>query len=359
MTSQHTSFLHLCQCFRGELPGNVDWMALISLANQTLTIPALIDVIERYPDDIPSDVRNYVFEICERNAVRNDRLSAQLVEAVEALNREQITPVVMKGSAVLVSSHHRKTAARIISDLDLMVPPEQAKAALSCFTKLGYGIHYEAADGEPKWYADLQRPGDVGMIDLHQKPPGHGFFYGMSGDVTQNCELLSWRGASVYIPSPTYHALMLVIHDQFQDADYWVGKIDLRHLLDLRDLANASDGVDWKRLALLAPGDLARNAVETQLVALSALLGVDVPSELCSRTIPNIQHWRRMLQIRLPALSRVFLLTALLDYRNYRAVLGVSGEPASAFKLTRRILPRLDTVRSLMGLLREQRVGKI
>lgn len=334
-------------------------MSLIGLANQTLTTPALIDVVERYPDDIPPDVHDYVIEIFERNVVRNDRLSAQLAEAVTALNKEQITPVLMKGSAVLALSHHRRTGARLISDLDLLVSPEQAKAASSCLGKLGYGVHYEAPDGEAKWYADLQRPGDVGMIDLHQKPPGHDFFYGMSGDVTQNCRLLPWRGASVYTPTATYHALMLVIHDQFQDADYWVGKIDLRHLLDLRDLANELDGIDWKRLALFIRGDLARNAVETQLVALSSLLGVNVPSELRSRAIPQIQHRRRMLQIRLPALRRAFLLTALLDYRDYRAVLGVSGELASGFKFTRRILPRFDTVRFLAGLSREQRAGKI
>lgn len=358
MTSQHTSFVHLCQCFRGELPRNVDWMSLIGLANQTLTTPALIDVVERYPDDIPQDVHDFVVEIFKRNAVRNERLSTQLVEAVTALNAEQITPVLMKGSAVLASSHCR-IPARLISDLDILVLPDQAKLAANCLGKLGYSVHCEAPDGAPKWYVDLQRPGDVGMIDLHQKPPGHGFFYGMSGDVIQNCRLVSWRGVSVYVPSSTYHALVLVVHDQFQDADYWVGKIDLRHLLDLRDLANESDGLDWKLLSVLVPGELARNAVETQLVALSLLLGVNVPSEFLSRAIPRIQHRRRMLQMRLPALRRAFLLTALLDYRNYRAALGVSGDLTSGFKLTRRVLPRFDTVRFLVGLSGEQRAGKI
>lgn len=358
MTSQHTSFLHLCQCLRGELPNGVDWMSLIGLANQTLTTPALISIVERYPKDIPGDVHDYVCEIFERNVVRNDRLSAQLAEALVALNREKITPVLMKGSAVLVSSHARGPA-RLISDLDILVSPNEAKAASRCLSELGYSVHYEAPDGAAKWYADLERPGDVGMIDLHQKPPGHGVFYGVSGDVTQNCRPLSWNGASVYIPSGTYHALMLIIHDQFQDADYWVGKIDLRHLLDLRDLANEPDGIDWQRLALIVPGELARNAMETQLVALSSLLRVNVPPELRSRVIPRIQHGRRMLQIRMPALRRALLLTALLDYQNYRAVLGASGDLISDLKLTRPILPRLDTVRFLAGLSREQRAGKV
>lgn len=359
MGSQHTPFLDLCQCFRGEVPDDADWMSLISVANQTLTTPALMDIIERYPESIPPDVRQYVLEIFERNVVRNARLSTQLTEALSALNEEKITPVLLKGSAVLVSSRPRRRGVRLISDLDLLVSPEEAETAANCLRKLGYGIHYQAPDGAAKWYADLVRARDAGMIDLHQKPPGHGFFYGLSGDVRQNCRLLSWMGTSVYIPSSTYHAFMLIIHDQFQDADYWVGKIDLRHLLDLRDLAQEPDGIDWKRLAFLAPGRLARNAMATQLLALSSLLGVDVPSELRSGAVPRIQHRRRMLQIRLPVLSRAFLLTALLDYKNYRAVLGVSGEVTPGFALTKRILPRIDTARFLLGLSREQRAGKV
>jgi hypothetical protein len=318
-----------------------------------------VETVARHPERIPADVRDYVLEIFERNVARNERLSTQLAEALAALNGEKITPVLLKGSAVLVSACPSRTGARLISDLDLLVSPAEAEVALNCLHKLGYGIHSRAPDGAAKWYADLVRPGDAGMIDLHQKPPGHGFFYGMSGDVTHNCRLLSWRGTSVYIPSPTYHALMLIVHDQFQDADYWVGKIDLRHLLDLRDLAHEPDGIDWKRLAFFFPGKLARNAMATQLVGLSGLLEVDVPPELRSGAVPRIQHLRRMLQIRLPALRRAFLLTALLDYRNYRAVLGVSGAVTPGFALTKRILPRLDTARFLLGLSGEQRAGKL
>ena len=206
----------------------------------TLTTPALQDVIERFGGEIPADVRRYIGEIFARNLVRNDRLAAQLKEVLAALNACGITPTLVKGSAMLATSSRMKMGRRLVSDLDLVVSPDEFEAAFDCLLRLGYGVLYRAPDAAAKRFADLARPGDVGTIDLQQCPPGHRFFYSAAGDIKFHRHLQR----SAYIPSPTYHALMLIIHDQFQDADYWVGNIDLRHLLDLRDLANSPGGID-------------------------------------------------------------------------------------------------------------------
>lgn len=359
MVSQSASLSHLCQCFRGAMPKHIDWMSLIGLANQTLTAPALQDVVERYPDAIPHDVSRYINEIVARNLVRNDRLAAQLMEALVALNTNGITPVLLKGSAILATSPRKQVGRRLISDLDLLVSPDETRSAFECLLRLGYRVHYAAPDGAAKWYADLERPGDVGMIDLQQSPPGHRFFYSAAGDIRQHCQRLSLERGSAYIPSATYHALALIIHDQFQDADYWVGKIDLRHLLDLRELANSPDGIDWKHLASLTPGKLAKNAIETQLVTLNALLGVDVPHGMRTRLMPRLQHWRRTLRARMPALRHAFFLLLLFDYGNYRAEVGLEERMAKHLKPEARILPRMETARFLLDLSREQRVGKV
>lgn len=345
----------MCQCLQGSLPKTIDWMSVISLANETLITPALQGVVERFPDEIPEDVRQYLQEIFTRNLTRNDRLTEQLAEAVAALNGNGVTPVLVKGSAMLATRPRMAMGRRLISDLDILVSPSETDRALDALNGLGYRTYFMTPNDAAKRYIDLKRPNDVGMIDLQQGPPGHHFFYNGSGDIRQHCRLLEQNSA--YIPSATYHALMLIIHDQFQDADYWVGKIDLRHLLDLRDLASTPDGIDWQQLAGLAHGRLARNAIETQLVTLSTLLGVDVPVSMRRRLMPRLQHRRRLLQTRVPVLRHAFFLLTLFDYGNYRSEVGLD-EQTTELK-TKRILPRMETARYLLQLSREKRAGKV
>ena len=359
MIRQNVSLLDLCQCLRGSLPKDIDWTSVISLANQTLTTPALKRIVQNFPEHIPQDVRCYVNSIFNRNLIRNGRLSAQLSEAVMALNADGVIPLLLKGSAFLAAASGDQSGYRLISDLDILVSPDEAERALDCLLKAKYHVHFRAPAGATKWYVDLQRPEDVGMIDLQQSLPGHDFFYSTSTQVEKYRQRISWNGCTADIPSATYHAFALIIHDQFQDADYWVGKIDLRHLLDLRDLVNSTDGIDWKILASLTPGRLARNAIETQLVTLFFLLGVELPFEMRSRMVPRLQHWRRMLQVRLPILRRALLIMMLLDYRNYRAEVGSYERMAKHLKSRAWPLPRLDTARFLSGLSQEQRAGKI
>jgi hypothetical protein len=197
------------------------------------------------------------------------------------------------------------------------------------------------------------------MIDLHRELPGPAFFYRRAGDVRQHCRLVAIGQGRAHIPSPTYQALILTIHDQFQDYDYWIGNIDVRHLIELRDLASSREGIDWDALSALTPGKLAQNALETQLVALSCLLGVNVPLRMRSRFVPRLQHQRRLVQARFPLSRRVLLSTAILDYRNYRDEVGRSNKEGEIVSSRRWTLPKNETLRFLLTLSREQPLSKV
>jgi hypothetical protein len=353
------SFAQLCRCLRGAPPKNIDWLSLIGLANDTLTTPALISFVSRFHDEIPAEVSRYIREMCVRNQYRNHCLSEQLGEALMALNGRGVTPVLFKGSARLATFESAVNAGRIISDLDIMISSEEVERTLECLLALGYRVFFQSPGGAAKWYVDLERHGDVGMIDLHQGLPGHNYFFRTLGNIRQYCSLITTQLGTAYVPFATYQALIQVVHDQFQDYDYWTGKIDLRHLLDLRDLATSAEGVDWKLLASLSPGELYRNGLETQLLTLHCLFNVDVPIELRRRLIPRLQFSRRLIQAGMPFLTRAFLATALLDYRNYRAEVGAEERRAKTSKPQRWAFPKMGTLHFLLDLSAKKRPGKV
>jgi hypothetical protein len=357
MANHSRSLTQLCECFRGYVPKHADWMSLLGLANETLTTPALMEFVIRFKDQIPEDVCLYIREMFERNVARNDRLAAQLTETVAAINDRGVTPVLLKGAATLATAARPHWGSKLMSDLDIMVLPDQIEATLDALFALGYSVHQLTPPDAGKWFMDLKRPSDVGMVDLHRQLPGPAFFYRPSGDVKQHCKIIQIGRGSAYIPSATYQALILTIHDQFQDSDYWIGNIDMRHLIELRDLAISPEGIDWETLAALTPSKLARNALDTQLVALFCLLGVEVPAHMRSRFLPRLQHRRRLAQARLPVLRQALLPIAILDYRNYRNELGRSYSGAEIGRKWR--LPKIDTLRFLLALSRKQRAGKI
>jgi Uncharacterised nucleotidyltransferase len=357
MTNYSRSLHQLCACFRGHLPNHPDWMSLLGLANQTLTTPALMKFATGFKDQIPKDVYLYIQEMFERNVARNDRLAEQLAETVAAINDRGVMPILLKGSAMLASTARSHWGSKLMCDLDIMVFPDQVEAALSGLAAVGYRVHtYPLVSG--KWYVDLKRSSDVGMIDLHRELPGHRRLYSPSNGVIAHCKLMQVGQGRAYVPSPTYQALILTMHDQFQDYDYWTGNMDVRHLIELRDLAASPEGIDWEALAALTPGKLARNALETQLVALFRLLNVDVPVRSRNRFIPRLQHRRRLAQAMFPLLRQALLPIGLLDYPNYRDELG-TPDNEQYIAGSARLLPKVDTLRFLLSLARQRRVSKI
>jgi hypothetical protein len=124
----------------------------------------------------------------------------------------------------------------------------------------------------------------------------------------------------------------------------------------LRDLSNCAEGLDWKELTSLVSGELMKNAIETQLLALAELLGVEIPHELRSRLIPRLQFMRQLMQARFPGTRVPFLAMMMLDLGNYRKVANATIQPAARRGLWS--LPRMGTLQFLLKAAVAERAGK-
>lgn len=303
----------LLACLTGEFGTNADWGSLLAAANRSLITGTIAERARQggHWDSLPPDVQAFLAAIYERTIRRNARLDAQLAEALECLNRDDIVPILIKGAAVRHTPAAGGAQGRMLSDLDLMMPAHALPRAAECLRRIGYRDYA----GGPLADAPivLFREDDVGMLDLHSrlKAPVPRV---EAQDIGRHCVPVRIDAGEALLPSPAAQALMLIVHDQLQDRDYWRGLTDLRHLLDLDQLARTPSGIDWAALAAWFPPGYPRRALQTPLVTANALLGTPVPPDLLRGWRPRLQHKRRLLQARRPYLRiPLTLLSLALD----------------------------------------------
>lgn len=303
MTDRLDTLRALMACLRGKPTEACDWDKIIALANRTLVTPALAAPLAK-GSDVPPEVNAFLSEIESRSMERNRRLHAQLVEAVQALNRASIQPIAIKGTAMLASNPMR--FSRLLSDLDLIVPISELDNALHCLGALGYRSH-----GKPNSWGSpsVGRPSDTGVIDLHHriqvKSPDLRY-----DPLAAQCDAMDIGNAVLLIPPVAYQCLILILHDQIQEHDYYRGDIDLRHLIDLKHFADQGS-LDWQAVERLVDERYLRSALKVQIGTFAELIGeIEPPSPMS--TWEKFQVRRRLWQARHPLLKMPLTLATIL-----------------------------------------------
>ncbi|RWC49837.1 MAG: hypothetical protein EOS55_04435 [Mesorhizobium sp.] len=301
MISRGDALEALVAGLRGSPTDHTDWRAVIALANHTLLAPDLFSSLARagQTHHLPQDVREYLQFVHDCNRERNLRLRTQLREGVAALNSRGVVPFLLKGAVPLFLSPAGQVPSRMTSDLDLAVEPPEEAIARACLEELGY-VDVVGARG-------MARQQDAGMLELRTSR-ANGF---------DPPKLVQRDGLRVKIPSAQSRALHWMVHDLLKEGDYWRGRIDLRHLHDLARLAE-SDGVDWTVLQASMSDRSARNALDTQLLALHHFFGTRIPAKCAQRPMVRFQHWRRIFTATHPIIGAPLRLAGNLVWGTYQ-----------------------------------------
>ena len=288
----------------GKPPRDVDWMSVLALANKTLVTPQIYAAAldSGTVSQMPGEVRTFLRDVWRRNRERNRRLFIQLREAVAALNAVGVEPTLLKGAAQWAALGRPAKHDRILTDLDLLVSPEHADIAVSALEAGGFVTRGRYDDPASYVAAELARPDDVGLIDLHRRPPGPEALARAAMAFPGQTLGVSWDGVRARAPRPALQIFLLVLHDQFQDGGYWRGEFALRHLLEIAALSRQPGAVDWSVLARLAPTRLVRNATDAQLLAAATICGALAP-RTARRPWVRLQHARLRAQFGWPRLS--------------------------------------------------------
>ena len=199
----------------------------------------------------------------------------------------------------------------MMSDLDVFVETTEIAAAEQCLIDLGRQRIAGLGWG---------RPTDVGLIDLHYPPGSLPKYFPIATALSTHSNRESRQGVRAKIPSPTWRAAHLVVHDQIKDGDWWLGGLDVRHLYELAELTRSPEGIDWRALTSAMPDQLARDA---RRVSSSHFARCSVSrsqkSALSGRFLPRWQHARRIFQARHPVISAPLRAAGCLTWLFRRA----------------------------------------
>ncbi|MDF1835485.1 MAG: nucleotidyltransferase family protein [Alteraurantiacibacter sp. bin_em_oilr2.035] len=297
----------MCSALDGNILPGTDWEKTLALANRTLVTPALADIMDQ-SDEVPVEVKEFVTLIAERTHLRNTMMRQQLVEAVKTLSDCGIVPILIKGASFLASGHSAH-AGRLCADIDLLLLHDSANAAIEALGRIGF-TEYPSST-LPTHGINLQRHRDVGGLDIHYRLRT---FQGERTyeDIQALCRESDFEGASVLVPSPELQAAILIAHDQLQERDYWRGLIDLRHLVDLRNMFADADGLVSENMLPLFPPGVARRALSTQMLTLQHLFDIPSQRRFSAGPMARLQVKRRFWQIGREWTMYAFTVVSLL-----------------------------------------------
>ena len=227
---------------------------MLDLANRSLATAQLCTAVmaSSSAGALPDDVRVFLLEVQSRNRERNRRLVQQLKDALRALNaaRDRARSAQRRRALGRAGPMRCSTGSSRTSIFSCADPKSIARSVL-CATRASRSrraIRGTTCTSSPS----SARPDDVGLIDLHQRPPGPPGLAEID-NLTAYCTPVSVDGLRAIRPLSAVQIFFLVLHDQLHDGDYWRGGFDLRHLVDIASLSRAPECVDWGLLERCAP----------------------------------------------------------------------------------------------------------
>ncbi len=276
-----------------------DWPLVVELASQNLVSPAVGLVLTRQLE-VPNDVKEYFAAIIAWNRERNAALENAIRDIVAALNRSGMTPLLLKGVANLLDGLYPDPAARIIRDIDILVPADVVSVASQVLAAIGYRTVELIPPPNKRWdsfnqHLPMQANEEAGIgVELHYELVRLYLVRLINAKDAMARALPRGRNGLRYLVlCPTDRVTHNIVHAQIQDSLHMKGLVDLRQIVDLALLIDECGGaIDWREIKgrFAAAGAIA--VLHDQVAVLREMFGRDVPITVAdtAATATRLRH---------------------------------------------------------------------
>ena len=222
---------------------DLSWELLLATANQQECTPLWYFRLKQHDllHYLPADLVDYLRQISNANSARNAKIQDEIIRIGTLFEERDIELLLLKGAATLFDDLYGSSAARMMRDVDLLLPDEKADEARQVLLGNGYveerderlSIHGLQVESRHPHLPPLMHPDRKIPIELHYR-----VIYGAAG-YAFTPEMVwseSTRQASNGIPlqwlNPTHRLLHNVLHATLQHREFIRSEILLSQLAE-------------------------------------------------------------------------------------------------------------------------------
>jgi hypothetical protein len=259
------------------LSGKLDWDYLLSMAKWHGVLPFVAKHLvgnSAVPDDVIRSLRESLFAIASKNL----RLTAELAAISATFQSRGIQHIPYKGT-VLSQILYGTIAQRSISDIDLIVRPEDVAEARACLEELGFSDGFGLTSGQRlraiRYGFEYSFIRDGVTVDLHWRLVQNFAWPSLNMDhVWRYLVPFAFFGRDYSVFSPELALAVLCVHSAQHE---W---LQLSMFVDLAVLLSQHRNLDWKTIEELAGDSHSRRSVLVALKLAHDYLGSPLPPRI-------------------------------------------------------------------------------
>jgi len=280
------AFNDINRCREIVFSESTPWYEMIDFANQHLLIPSLYSVLEHkellslVEDEL---IVEYLTTVYEFNRKRNEAIIMQLQDLCRLLSEIGVKPVLLKGAAALSEEYFYHVGARVMYDIDILVPESEI---LKCIEYLASQGGYKPVDSEaPEWmshqYRSIYTENGIAAVELHRHALIKKCYAYLPDDELMKHVRPSKTIKNAFVLEPTYDLYHIFLHSELQDSCHEKRTLALRGLHHAAVIATlCRDEMQWDTLATM----IERHGLDTiwgdYLYMLKRLFELEIPSEM-------------------------------------------------------------------------------
>lgn len=302
--------------------GCIPWELFVSTCSNHLITPTIFLTFKKHDilRHLPQSLMEYLAEVTQLNAARNEKIITQIGEITDALRAYRIYPIFLKGSAHLIDQLYPEIAYRMLGDIDFLVREQDYLRSVQILSDIGYQCRCQIY-GDPmnlKHYPRMWKEHGAADIEIHRIPVSEKYAKWLNYQIIAS-EMYSPIGnPDCFVLSDKHKVILNFIHSQLGHSGKTMGIVSYRDIYDLHLIMQRHgkplSGVDSEFAGSagsyfqIADHLLHRNDQKEFSLPLNRNLFFKIHQlNLSSRTFYLIFHGLRRNIIRTRAYSRILL----------------------------------------------------